>query len=278
MKKLIILFILILTTGCTNYIELNEISIVKILQIDYKDNNYYLKATIIKDNENNYEEIKGKGKTLDKAFDNTLENHSKRLYLSHTELLILTENTVNNKLQDVIDYFIKNTESRNNFDIALSYKEINNNDIYELITSVEEETSTTKTINFETFVKNIYKSKKSYLPIIEDNNLVKGIYLLNNNKISYKLDDKETVIYNLVNNNINKAIINDISIESNNTYKLNINDTTYLYIKSIIDNNKDYEKIIKKKINKLNNKYKDYNIFEFKDDIKITVKGETSDE
>ena len=79
MKKLIILFILILTTGCTNYIELNEISIVKLLQIDYKDNNYYLKATIIKDNENNYEEIKGKGKTLDKAFDNTLENHSKRL-------------------------------------------------------------------------------------------------------------------------------------------------------------------------------------------------------
>ena len=120
MKKILILILLTLTlSGCMGYTELNKISVVKTLIIDYKNDEYIINADVILDNEENYETISSTGKTLDEVLNNAYQKFYKKLYMSHTELIILTSDVVNYKLEEVIDYFLDNTTTRNNFNLAL---------------------------------------------------------------------------------------------------------------------------------------------------------------
>ena len=56
MKKYLLLIISILlvmsTTGCSSYTELNDLGIVSLLGIDYKNNNYQVYVTIMKGKQN----------------------------------------------------------------------------------------------------------------------------------------------------------------------------------------------------------------------------------
>ena len=170
MKKTIILFLLTLTlSGCMGYTELNKISVVKTLMIGYKDNEYKIQAEVILDNEENYETITSTGKTLDEVLNNAYQKFYKKLYMSHTELIILTNDVVDYKLKEVIEYFLDNTTTRNNFNLALVENEIKLSDLNEYIGILESETGTTKTINFEEFIKDLYENKRTYLVLNEHN-------------------------------------------------------------------------------------------------------------
>ena len=46
MKKIILLFILLLLTGCKDYTEINDLGIISGMIIDYKDNKYEITTEI----------------------------------------------------------------------------------------------------------------------------------------------------------------------------------------------------------------------------------------
>ena len=49
MKKIILIIItLFLTTGCFNYLSLNDIAVVSLVHIDYQDNKYILTENLSK--------------------------------------------------------------------------------------------------------------------------------------------------------------------------------------------------------------------------------------
>lgn len=313
MKKILILFIFTLTlSGCMGYTELNKISVVKTLLIDYKEDNYIIKADVILDNEENYETITSTGKTLDEVLNNAYQKFYKKLYMSHTELIILTSDAVNYKLEEIIEYFLDNTTTRNNFNLALiedqtkllinnenndnennndndnkedikdkENNELNLSDLNEFISIIESETGTTKTINFEEFIKDLYENNKTYLPVIKNNQEIDGIYLIDNYKLFNKLTKEETIIYNYIYNNINTCKIDDITVSDNQTI-INKNKNIDILIKSTINkNNKEYKKILENQINNLHDKYQDlnYDIFNFKNKkINIDIKGENKNE
>ena len=69
MKKIILILVILLTTGCYDYVELNNISIVSSIGIDYIDNEFILTLEILDDNNSSYV-VSTKGKTIVNAFDN----------------------------------------------------------------------------------------------------------------------------------------------------------------------------------------------------------------
>ena len=112
-KYLFLLSIILLFTGCSSYTELNELSIVDTLGIDYIDNKYYLVMNVIegklndKDLEEEFTTYQTSGDTLEECFHEIYLQSPKRLYLSHIDLLVLTDNSINNKFMEIIHNFPK---------------------------------------------------------------------------------------------------------------------------------------------------------------------------
>ena len=84
MKKIIILVLCLLLTGCYNYKELNKIAIVSSISIDKKDNKYLVGAQVLnvkpKDDSNSSNVIvyKEEGKTIEEALRNITKKSLER--------------------------------------------------------------------------------------------------------------------------------------------------------------------------------------------------------
>lgn len=277
MKKIFILLpLLFILTGCNSYIELNELGIINIISIEKNNNDYKLNASIIEDVEKNGTPIskiyESNGKTIFEAIDNLGNSLNKKIYLSHLDLLIINETIKTNELEEIINYFLNNNESRNNFLIVntnntndvinnTTWQEINN-----LIKLNEKENSKAIYTTMYDLINNYYKKEPIYLTNIDFNNkiFINGITKLYNNKYSL-IEDKDTIFINYLLNNIN-------------TYKINFDcsDNKYLYLNILTSNtNNINNKIIitneikvitndcnldKKKINNMFNSYLKDNI------------------
>ena len=143
MKKVIILFFLtFLLTGCYNYKELNEISIVSSIAVDKKDGEYYVGAQIMnakqdKESENSqvivYTE---KGKTINEALRKMTLKSPSELYGGHLSKLVVSEEIAKEGIINIIDVFQRLTEIRNEFTITIT-KGIDATDIIKVMTSPE---------------------------------------------------------------------------------------------------------------------------------------------
>ena len=142
MKKLLFI-IIILLTGCTKYTDLKDLTIIKSIGIEYNDN-YTIYAQIYddikKNNEPKTKVIEGYGKTIEDSFNNLKVKANKEIFLSHIDLLILNTNLKDKQYQEIINYFIYNSELRNDFLVILS------DDISKLLTD-------TKYNEIENFIK-----------------------------------------------------------------------------------------------------------------------------
>ena len=143
MKKLLIIPLILLLSGCYNYRELNELAITTGIAID-KEENY--KVTIMianskKEGSNGsispqatvYE---GNGDTIYEAFKDTSLALSKQIYLSHIDVLVLSEEIAKNNLNDVIDFLFRYPQTRNNFQLVLA-KDKKAGDILKITTPLE---------------------------------------------------------------------------------------------------------------------------------------------
>ena len=104
MKKIFIILCCLLLSGCYNYIELDELAVVTMIAVDYKDDDYIITLEIrenIKDEDNKSLIYKGKGKSLDSAIQNTSFGMNKTLYFVDLEMLVLSQDAINNKLDSM---------------------------------------------------------------------------------------------------------------------------------------------------------------------------------
>ena len=128
MKKIILILItLFLTTGCFNYLSLNDIAVVSLIHIDYKDE-YIVTVEVReneKDNPNASNFYTNSGMSLDIAFENIGLTLNKALYLVDTNTLIITDNIIKDKLNNTLDYLTRENNIGNNFNILVSNDDIN---------------------------------------------------------------------------------------------------------------------------------------------------------
>lgn len=129
MKKILIIIILLFLTGCYNYRELNDLAIVSAIAIDYKDNNFELSVQIVNPkkqqdtssaNEPDFIVYDAKAKTLQEGFRQIVNTSPNRIYGSHLETLIISEEIAKNNLDKILDFFAREPEARSEFNILIA--------------------------------------------------------------------------------------------------------------------------------------------------------------
>lgn len=232
-KLLLLLLPLLLITGCSSYIELNQLGIVSLLGIDYKENEYHLYINIIEGEKEDGTLTKNttiydaSGDSIDQAFHHLYLKSNKKIYLSHMDALVLTEDAIQNKLPEIIPYLLNQKEIRNNFNLlqfqgkieSLFEKKIEAKEINELIQTNQQYMGTTHSITFEEFIEELLIDKNTYLPLIsyQKGLEIKGLSLIQNYKILETLSPADTVLLNILKNNIHQAIYQNTTIYKNAT-------------------------------------------------------------
>ena len=130
MKKIIISILFILTlSGCWNYKELNNYSIVTGIAIDKSDDKYEVSALISNSTKNSGDaessESKivvytGTGDTIFAAFKDIGLISPKELYLGHFYVLVISEEIAREGIKPVIDLFLREATSKKNFYVTIT--------------------------------------------------------------------------------------------------------------------------------------------------------------
>ena len=234
MKKILLILFLLPLYGCYNYIELNELGVVSLLAIDYQENEYKINLEIRenKKEENETSKIyKSTGSSLDEAIQNVGLSLNKTLYFVDIDILMLSTNAVNEKLDAILDYLTRENNVGINFYLlvddnieqTISYfqkeKIIAGKYLKEIITGRFNNTIKSKYIEFLQTHLNTY-----YDPIIAKGKLENDIYKINTasilkkNKIIEEIPFNYVQTYNLLNN-----------IKSLYLYHINYNNNDLIY-------------------------------------------------
>lgn len=141
MKKILLIPLIILLTGCWNYNELNNLAICTGIAIDKNEENYEITFLISNEKKNESDEAKttsysGIGETIKEAIDDIKLKIPFRPYTGHLVVTVISEEVAKEGLENILDYLARDTESRNFFYILLS-KNSKAKDILEIISPLQ---------------------------------------------------------------------------------------------------------------------------------------------
>lgn len=227
MKKIILILLILLCTGCKDYAEINDLAIATGMIIDYKDNKYEVTTELIINNEESEIKVfKTVSTSIEKCISEISKLSNKQVFLSHLKVLLITDNIIENDI-DYYDYFLRNSKFKMNYYVYL----INNEDKDKVFNVFKEQESSSlyieKMMKYNSdifssstplsFIDLVYKRLENNLDIlypsiiIKQNNDKDNIYLENlaffkDKKIS--LSEKDSINYNIITNNINETTMN----------------------------------------------------------------------
>ena len=223
MKKIYLIILIIFLTGCTNYNDISNIAVVSSIGISVNGNNYNVYVKVLSSNQENEENIYTKTcTTIDECFNNLSTELMKRLYLTHMDLLILSNNLAKDNYNQIFNFFLNEKSSRGSFTTIIvehidnKILETNTTDIKNMLSLSLSTNGITTDITLTDIIKDILNCKISYVPFIETQNTInvkgyKTIY--DENKI---LTNEESLAINIIKNNIKTF---QITIDKN-VYKL----------------------------------------------------------
>ena len=192
MKKLFLIIILLLLTGCTKYNDLNELAIIKSIGISH-DKEYTLYAEVIeeidKDNNPKMKVIETNSKDINNLFNNIKKLVNKEIFFSHIDLIILDFNLNDEDYKNIINYFLEHNGFRNDYYCVLSkdIKKILENSKYdeieELLTTNKESKNIVK-VTFEEVIRDFLNNNPFTLSEVnyQDEIIFTGNYNYQNNK------------------------------------------------------------------------------------------------
>lgn len=250
MKKIIVLILMcFFIGGCYDYQELNDLSLVSGIGIDYNNEEYIVSFEIIESIKEGSSTtikpkvVKGQDKELAEAFNKAMKNSNKKVYMEHVKVLIYSEELAKNGIIDSLDYIIRNTQ------INTNYKMVITKDIDEIF-NVELENDVVSNVIVETIDYGI-NSKNA------DNLDIKASYIITDSK-SISVPYVEIVDENV---KIDKVALfkkdKMVNIEDDRMYEFLILDSS----NSIFEDNDSSINVYKKEIK-----------YEVKDDETIDIK------
>lgn len=148
MKKFVLiiitLFILLISSGCYNYKEINDMAIVSSIGIDKdnKNDKYIVSAQIMnsKESENSEDSqitvYTKEGDTVHEALRNITLKSPRKLYGNHLSKIVLSEEIAKEGIDNILDTFNRVTEVRNEFIITI-VKEDKASDVLKVLTTTE---------------------------------------------------------------------------------------------------------------------------------------------
>lgn len=281
MKKIILFTLLFLLTGCSIYSDIGNIAVSESIFIS-KEDKYKVFFKILSSNEKNEEKVYTEEcESIDVCFSNLNNKLSKKLYLSHMNLLVLEDSLESFDYKDIFNFFINLKSSRNFFNVV-SVNQINDN----LLKQKQEDINNITSLSIKTngYVKNVtlydivndlLNIKTSYIPhfnTLQDITLTGYKKIMENEKI---LSKDESISKNIINKDTSSFIL---SIDEN-IYelkqckeKIKVKDKVYIEINCSYgkdENNKvmlsNYiEEMINHYINDVDNSYIKYLVYKYK--------------
>lgn len=122
MRRIILLLgVILLLSGCYDYRELNDMSVVTGIGVDYKDNKYIVSLEVtksIKDGSSNEIETvlyTGEDRNISNAFLNAKNSSDKYVYMEHVNVLLVSEDLCKNGIGKVLDYIVRDTSINSNY-------------------------------------------------------------------------------------------------------------------------------------------------------------------
>ncbi len=193
MKKLILIIpIILLFSGCTNYKELNNIAIVTGIAIDVEDDKYEV-SILISNSQKPDESSKegdagtilysGKGKNISMALKKIDNIIPKQIYLGHLAVVVVSEDVSKKGLDKVSDYLFRSPETTKQFYIIMTRENEKAKDVLKILSPLESfpsqniknnidnannSSAISDNLNYSRFVE-IYlkKGAEPYLPTIK---------------------------------------------------------------------------------------------------------------
>lgn len=284
MKKMIIpILILLLLTGYTPYVEVNDLVIVDMIGLEKVNDKYLLTVNTIKEEKTDnatksiYQVSTFEGNSLGSIFLKAKKINNKKAYYGHLKLVVFQSGLLD---KEIINYFQKQFTQMNYLIVGT------NSDIKSLFKKYDSSSKIIKEINkkriddaniylstFEDYLKDIVnKKRESTLPIISlDKGLTTtGLEVYQKNilidakqaKINYLLNNKSTSFHQEITIN-NKSY----EVEFNNVKSMLAKDAVTIVMdisSSDINNSKKLinaiKKLFKKEINEFLTYQKDNNI------------------
>lgn len=243
MKKLILLIIILLLTGCSSYIELNDLVVINSIGIEVQNSKYTFYTSIVSEIDEETMKPKTKvleieGNSLNEVIDNLSNSLSKKVYISHLDLLLINDSIKQKELKEIINFFLNNNESREDFLVASTsnIKEIlektNFKEINDLVEINQQETSKAIYTTMFDVIDNYYNNKPIYLTNLEyDEKLsTNGLKVLKNNTYE-EIESDKTIFINYLLNKVDTF-----------KYSYNCHDNQYLYLNILRSNTNIFNK------------------------------------
>ena len=153
-RKIFLIFIILLLTGCYDNKELNSIAILTATEINKVNDEFIVSAQIVNpqspDKSTNIQApfiiYTGKGKSLQEAYRNIKLTSSRYLYPDHLQLIIINENLAKNDVSTIFDFFLRDPSIRTEFNVLIG----KNNDILIVTTPIDEISSSSIVDTLET--------------------------------------------------------------------------------------------------------------------------------
>ena len=222
MKKIIIIItLLFITTSCNNdYQSLNDLSIVSSILIDKGKTTEYItylelyKQEKNSDNNDSYF-IKGSGNNIQNAINNASNSISKKIYLTHTNTVVISEELAKDKINEIFNYLESKVGMNSNYYLLISDNIedlINNKDKdnkvlgEKIYNTLKYSTNSGSMVNYDFMEKlsnYINKRKDIYISKINVRNKqlnIKDGYFFSKHNLVGTLNSNELRLINLFNN------------------------------------------------------------------------------
>ena len=223
MKKILILIILAFTcTGCYDYKEINDLAIISAIGVDYDNEKYIITLELLNDQIDkdsskitSYTKV-GSGDTLTSAIESAADKLAKQPLFNHIKLMVLSDTIVQNKFDNIIDLFLRNTYFRENFYVISSMNTkpdmlLNNttdenpvasNAITSLLENVSYSSNTNVLKKFDEVVEEVttFGIDTCFSNITLQNNdfIIDGMAIFNNYNYKTVLNNEDVKLYNLL--------------------------------------------------------------------------------
>ncbi|KGX85240.1 Ger(x)C family spore germination protein [Pontibacillus marinus] len=207
--KIIVLFLLLATlSGCWSKKELDNLAIVTGIGIDKAEEGYEVSVQIINPAEVAAKQLTTRtavssytasGKSLFDAIRNLIEVTPRKVYLSHTRIVIFSEELAKEGISDTIDFLVRDHELRTDFYLAIakgySAKQMLNiltpldkipaSKMYAMIDNSERYLAQTRTVKIQKFTADLLlEGQQPFLT---------GIYIQGSTDIGNSIENVERV-------------------------------------------------------------------------------------
>lgn len=249
MKKIILLIIILLCSGCYDYQEINNMAIINGIGVDYQNEEYILTLEILniqekKESTETQEKsyaLTARGKTINEAMNNVESIVTKKASFSHLEIILISEDLAKKGITDICDYFLRNNFITNNLYLVLAKnkspeeilknksqsEKINTVAIVELL---ESKNSTFSLSIKDEFDYQVAKIKDNFYDIfvlsvnLEDEIKLDQVAVFKGDKLKFYLTEDEKQILGLLANKIyNIVVVNEMGAMDITKDKVKIN-------------------------------------------------------